>query len=107
MFCQKKTKKLWKTKFFWDLYVGGGLSGQTTKEKNISAFLTTQPWLAKLIDSLLSPEAYTTLIDLTQRYFYDRHGHTSEELKKKGTPSIFEWTPKESWLKSAGRFYAA
>ena len=41
-------------------------------------------------------EAYTTLIDLTQRYFYDRHGHTSEELKKKGTPSIFDWTPKYS-----------
>ena len=39
-------------------------------------------------------EAYNTLIDLTQRYFYDRHGHTSEELKKKGTPSIFDWTPK-------------
>ena len=39
-------------------------------------------------------EAYTTLIDLTQRYFYDRHGHTSEELKKRGTPSIFDWTPK-------------
>ena len=39
-------------------------------------------------------EAYTTLIDLTQRYFYDRFGHTSEELKKKGTPSIFDWTPR-------------
>jgi len=61
-------------------------------------------------------EAYTTLIDLTQRYFYDRHGHTSEELKKKGTPSIFEWTPKygiyqaaeddsaavEDWFKAQG-----
>jgi len=41
-------------------------------------------------------EAYTTLIDLTQRYFYDRHGHTSEELKKKGTPTIFDWTPRYS-----------
>jgi len=41
-------------------------------------------------------EAYSTLIDLTQRYFYDRHGHTSEELKRKGTPTIFEWRPKYS-----------
>jgi len=40
-------------------------------------------------------EAYTTLIDLTQRYFYDRHGHSSEELKKKGSHStIFDWQPK-------------
>lgn len=41
-------------------------------------------------------EAYTTLIDLTQRYFYDQHGHSSAELKRKGTPSIFDWRPKYS-----------
>jgi len=46
-------------------------------------------------------EAYTTLIDLTQRYFYDRHGHTSEGLKKKGTPSIFDWTPRYSIYEEA------
>jgi len=40
-------------------------------------------------------EAYTTLIDLTQRYFYDRHGHSSDELKKKGSNStIFDWQPR-------------
>jgi len=62
-------------------------------------------------------EAYTTLIDLTQRYFYDRHGFTSEGLKKSGTPSIFDWKPKygiynqeadeqatevEDWFKAQG-----
>ena len=47
-------------------------------------------------------EAYTTLIDLTQRYFYDRHGYTSEELRKKGTPSIFDWRPKYGIYEDAG-----
>merc|ERR1712073_196816 len=42
-------------------------------------------------------EAYTTLIDLTQRYFYDQHGVACEELKKKGSHStIFDWVPKYS-----------
>jgi len=40
-------------------------------------------------------EAYTTLIDLTQRYFYDNHGTACEELKKKGSQStIFDWVPR-------------
>jgi len=40
-------------------------------------------------------EAYTTLIDLTQRYFYDNHGTACEELKVKGSHStIFDWVPK-------------
>jgi len=42
-------------------------------------------------------EAYTTLIDLTQRYFYDQHGVACLELKKKGSNStIFDWVPKYS-----------
>ena len=42
-------------------------------------------------------EAYTTLIDLTQRYFYDHHGTACEELKKKGSNStIFDWKPRYS-----------
>ena len=42
-------------------------------------------------------EAYTTLIDLTQRYFYDQHGVACEELRKKGSNStIFDWVPKYS-----------
>jgi len=42
-------------------------------------------------------EAYTTLIDLTQRYFYDHHGVASEQLKKDGSNStIFDWVPKYS-----------
>merc|ERR1719342_1838396 len=42
-------------------------------------------------------EAYTTLIDLTQRYFYDNHGTACEELKVKGSHStIFDWVPKYS-----------
>jgi len=42
-------------------------------------------------------EAYTTLIDLTQRYFYDNHGTACVELKKKGSNStIFDWVPKYS-----------
>eukprot|EP00092_Neocalanus_flemingeri_P018117 GFUD01019608.1.p1 GENE.GFUD01019608.1~~GFUD01019608.1.p1 ORF type:complete len:364 (+),score=90.61 GFUD01019608.1:44-1135(+) len=42
-------------------------------------------------------EAYTTLIDLTQRYFYDHHGTACEELKKKGSNStIFDWVPRYS-----------
>ena len=42
-------------------------------------------------------EAYTTLIDLTQRYFYDQHGVASEQLKKDGSNStIFDWVPKYS-----------
>jgi len=42
-------------------------------------------------------EAYTTLIDLTQRYFYDHHGTASEELKKHGSNStIFDWVPRYS-----------
>jgi len=42
-------------------------------------------------------EAYTTLIDLTQRYFYDQHGVACEELKKRGSHStIFDWVPKYS-----------
>merc|ERR1711878_223265 len=37
-------------------------------------------------------EAYTTLIDLTQRYFYDQHGVACEELRKRGSNStIFDW----------------
>lgn len=69
-------------------------------------------------------EAYTTLIDLTQRYFYDQHGHSSEELRKKGTPSIFDWQPKygiyqdrhradgettdvEDWFKSQGYVFGS
>ena len=41
--------------------------------------------------------AYTTLIDLTQRYFYDQHGVACEELRKKGSNStIFDWVPKYS-----------
>ena len=48
-------------------------------------------------------EAYTTLMDLTLRYFYDRHGHTSEELRKKGTPSIFEWKPKYGIYEDSGQ----
>jgi len=40
-------------------------------------------------------EAYTTLIDLTQRYFYDNHGTACQELKKKGSQStIFDWVPR-------------
>jgi len=40
-------------------------------------------------------EAYSTLIDLTQRYFYDQHGISSKELKEKGSNStIFDWVPK-------------
>lgn len=39
-------------------------------------------------------EAYSTLIDLTQRHFYDRHGHPADFLKKKGSETIFDWTPK-------------
>jgi len=40
-------------------------------------------------------EAYTTLIDLTQRYFYDNHGTACEELKTKGSQStIFDWVPR-------------
>ena len=42
-------------------------------------------------------EAYTTLIDLTQRYFYDHHGVACEELRKRGSNStIFDWVPKYS-----------
>merc|ERR1712079_27575 len=42
-------------------------------------------------------EAYTTLIDLTQRYFYDQHGVACEELRKRGSNStIFDWVPKYS-----------
>ena len=42
-------------------------------------------------------EAYTTLIDLTQRYFYDQHGVACLELKKRGSHStIFDWVPKYS-----------
>jgi len=42
-------------------------------------------------------EAYTTLIDLTQRYFYDQHGVACQELKKRGSNStIFDWVPKYS-----------
>merc|ERR1719347_2543999 len=42
-------------------------------------------------------EAYTTLIDLTQRYFYDQHGTSCKELKEKGSNStIFDWVPKYS-----------
>ena len=40
-------------------------------------------------------EAYTTLIDLTQRYFYDQHGTACLELKQKGSHStIFDWVPR-------------
>jgi len=39
-------------------------------------------------------EAYTTLMDLTQRYFYDQHGHPADFLKKKGSETIFDWKPK-------------
>jgi len=49
-------------------------------------------------------EAYTTLIDLTQRYFYDHHGTASEELKKKGSNStIFDWVPKYSIYEERSR----
>ena len=45
----------------------------------------------------LITEAYTTLIDLTQRYFYDQHGVACQELKKRGSNStIFDWVPKYS-----------
>jgi len=39
-------------------------------------------------------EAYTTLMDMTERYFYDQHGHRANFLKKKGSETIFDWTPK-------------
>jgi len=49
-------------------------------------------------------EAYTTLIDLTQRYFYDQHGVSCEELKKKGSHStIFDWQPKYSIYRDESR----
>ncbi len=39
-----------------------------------------------------------------QRYFYDQHGHSSAELKRKGTPSIFDWTPKYSIYEHTHRY---
>ncbi|XP_059097037.1 uncharacterized protein LOC131891464 [Tigriopus californicus] len=41
-------------------------------------------------------EAYTTLIDVTQRHFYDQHGYSCDGLRKKGIPSIFDYQPKWS-----------
>ena len=39
-------------------------------------------------------EAYQTLMDPTQRFYYDRHGYPEMELRTKGVPSIFDWEPK-------------
>lgn len=41
-------------------------------------------------------EAYQCLIDPTQRHFYDQHGYPSDELKKQGIPSVFDWEPRFS-----------
>ena len=41
-------------------------------------------------------EAYSILIDVTQRHFYDQHGFSCDGLKKKGMPSIFDYKPKWS-----------
>ena len=38
-------------------------------------------------------EAYQTLMDPNQRYFYDRHGFPEMELKQ-GLPTIFDWKPR-------------
>jgi hypothetical protein len=60
-------------------------------------------WFCKLTYSLIFSssdlfqeltEAYQTLMDATQRHFYDRHGFTCEGLKKKGLPTIFDYKPK-------------
>jgi len=37
-------------------------------------------------------EAYRTLMDPNQRYYYDRHGYPEMELRQ-GVPSIFDWEP--------------
>jgi len=39
-------------------------------------------------------EAYQCLMDPTQRHFYDSHGYPSDELRKKGMPSIFDYKPR-------------
>ena len=38
-------------------------------------------------------QAYQTLMDPNQRYFYDRHGFPEMELKQ-GLPTIFDWKPR-------------
>ena len=36
------------------------------------------------------------MIDPSQRHFYDQHGYPSDELRKKGMPSIFDYKPRFS-----------
>lgn len=64
-------------------------------------------------------EAYQTLMDINQRYFYDQHGFAAEALRQQGLPTIFDYVPKfsiyeeqilsdnettelEDWFKSQG-----
>eukprot|EP00095_Tigriopus_kingsejongensis_P010082 maker-scaffold774_size99688-snap-gene-0.19 protein:Tk10082 transcript:maker-scaffold774_size99688-snap-gene-0.19-mRNA-1 annotation:"molecular chaperone" len=55
---------------------------------------TTKSELRSKFDEIT--EAYTTLIDVTQRHFYDQHGFSCDGLRRKGMPSVFDYRPRFS-----------